>query len=72
LIDPVAELARLDKSIRKTRAEIAKAEAKLANENFIRSAPPAVVEQERARLADFAQTLAGLERQLAQVRSLLP
>ena len=72
LIDPVAELARLDKSIRKTRAEIARAEAKLGNENFIRSAPPAVVEQERARLADFGQTLAGLERQLAQVRSLLP
>jgi len=72
LIDPQAELARLDKSIRKTRAEIAKAEAKLGNENFIRSAPAAVVEQERARLADFGQTLAGLERQIAQVRSLLP
>ncbi|MGH8254196.1 MAG: class I tRNA ligase family protein, partial [Steroidobacteraceae bacterium] len=70
LIDPVAELARLDKSIRKTRAEIARAEAKLGNENFTRSAPAAVVEQERARLADFGQTLAGLERQLTQVRSL--
>jgi valyl-tRNA synthetase len=70
LIDPVAERARLDKSIRKVRAEIAKAEAKLGNENFMRSAPTAVVEQERARLADFGQMLAGLERQLTQVRSL--
>jgi len=70
LIDPVAELARLDKSIRRTRAEIARAQAKLDNENFVRSAPAAVVEQERARLADFGQTLAGLERQLAQVQAL--
>jgi valyl-tRNA synthetase len=72
LIDPVAELARLDKSIGKTRAEIAKAQAKLANDNFVRSAPAAVVEQERARLADFGQTLTGLERQLAQVQALQP
>ncbi|MBS0388460.1 MAG: class I tRNA ligase family protein, partial [Proteobacteria bacterium] len=70
LIDPVVELARLDKSLRKTRAEIAKAQAKLANDNFVRSAPAAVVEQERARLAEFGQTLAGLERQLARVQAL--
>jgi valyl-tRNA synthetase len=70
LIDPVAELARLERSIGKTRAEIARAQAKLANDQFVRGAPPAVVEQERARLADFGQTLAGLERQLAQVRAL--
>jgi valyl-tRNA synthetase len=70
LIDPVAELARLDKSMRKTRAEIARAQAKLANEQFVRSAPEAVVEQERMRLADFGQTLAGLERQLVQVQAL--
>jgi valyl-tRNA synthetase len=70
LIDPAAELARLDKRIRKAREEIRRAEAKLANDSFVRSAPEAVVVQERARLADFARTLAGLERQLEQVRAL--
>ncbi len=70
LIDPVAELVRLEKSIRKTREEIAKAQAKLGNDNFVRSAPEAVVLQERTRLADFERTLGGLDRQLAQVRAL--
>jgi valyl-tRNA synthetase len=72
LIDPVAELARLDKRIRKTREEIARAQAKLGNDSFLRSAPEPVVAQERERLALFQQTLAGLERQLGQVRALQP
>ena len=70
LIDPAAERARLDKRMRKTREEIARAQAKLANDNFVRSAPEAVVVQERERLADFERTLAGLARQLDQVRAL--
>ena len=70
LIDPAAERARLDKRMRKTREEIARAQAKLANDNFVRSAPESVVVQERERLADFERTLAGLARQLDQVRAL--
>ncbi|MDE2221274.1 MAG: class I tRNA ligase family protein, partial [Gammaproteobacteria bacterium] len=72
LIDPVAELARLDRNARRTREEITRAQSKLGSESFVRSAPQAVVAQERARLAAFEQTLAGLERQLAQVRALQP
>ena len=70
LIEPAAERARLDKRMKKTREEIARAQAKLANDNFVRSAPESVVVQERARLADFERTLAGLARQLDQVRAL--
>jgi valyl-tRNA synthetase len=72
LIDPAAELARLGKKIKKTKDEIARAQAKLGNDNFVRSAPPAVVAQERERLAAFEQSLRGLDRQLAQVRALQP
>jgi valyl-tRNA synthetase len=72
LIEPAAELARLDKQLRKVREEIARAQAKLGNDNFVRSAPEAVVTQERERLADFERTLAGLQRQLEQVRRLQP
>jgi valyl-tRNA synthetase len=70
LIDPQAELERLRKRIQKTTAEIGKARAKLDNASFVRSAPETVVQQERARLADFERTLAGLERQLGEVRQL--
>jgi valyl-tRNA synthetase len=70
LIDPAAEIARLEKRMRKTQEEITRASAKLGNDNFVRSAPEAVVVQERERLAEFERTLAGLGRQLAQVRAL--
>jgi valyl-tRNA synthetase len=72
LIDPAAELARLERKMQKTRAEIARAQHKLGNANFVNGAPPAVVAQERERLAAFEQALTGLDRQHAQVRALQP
>jgi len=71
LIDPQAEAARLEKRIVKTRDEIKRATAKLGNENFVRNAPPEVVEQERGRINDFERTLASLDAQLTRVRQLL-
>ena len=71
LIDPQAELARLAKRAQKLREEIARAEAKLGNANFVANAPPEVVVQERGRLADFGRTLESLEAQSARVRQLL-
>jgi valyl-tRNA synthetase len=62
-IDVAAETARLDKEIARLRGEIAKAEAKLGNQSFVARAPAAVVEQERARLADFSQSLRRLQDQ---------
>jgi valyl-tRNA synthetase len=62
-VDVAAESARLGKEIERLRGEIAKAEAKLGNESFVARAPAAVVEQERARLADFNQALARLQTQ---------
>jgi valyl-tRNA synthetase len=70
LIDPAAEADRLGKRIRKTQGEIQKAQGKLGNASFVASAPPAVVTQERERLAEFEQQLAGLQRQQAQVAAL--
>ncbi|MDP1698720.1 MAG: valine--tRNA ligase [Xanthomonadaceae bacterium] len=63
LIDVGAERVRLDKEIGRLRAEIAKAEGKLSNANFVANAPAAVVAQERARIADFNAALAGLSEQ---------
>jgi valyl-tRNA synthetase len=70
LIEPRSELVRLGKRLQKVEQERARAAAKLANPNFVDHAPPEVVAQERARLADFERALAGLSRQLEQVRAL--
>ena len=62
-IDPAAEHARLSKEIIRLEAELVKAQAKLGNASFVDRAPAAVVAQERARMADFEQTLHRLRTQ---------
>jgi valyl-tRNA synthetase len=52
IIDAVAERARLLKERDKLTSEIAKIEAKLQNDDFIRRAPDEVVEENRQRLWD--------------------
>jgi valyl-tRNA synthetase len=70
LIDVEAELARLGKRRGKVEQELARANAKLGNENFVRNAPPEVVTQERERLEGFRRELAQLAEQHERVASL--
>jgi valyl-tRNA synthetase len=63
VIDLAAEQARLAREVARLEGEIGKAEAKLGNAGFVARAPAAVVEQERARLADFRQALDRLRHQ---------
>ena len=66
-IDLAAEKLRLGKEADRLAAEITKAQGKLGNEAFVAKAPPAVIEQERKRVADFAATLAKVNEQLARL-----
>ncbi|HET7764374.1 MAG TPA: valine--tRNA ligase [Burkholderiales bacterium] len=63
-VDTAAERARLQKEVVRLEAEIAKANTKLANASFIERAPPAVVAQEKERLAAFTGTLDKVKAQL--------
>jgi len=53
LVDFDKEMARLNKEKETLKKEIARAEGKLANENFVKKAPPAVVEEERQKLKKY-------------------
>jgi valyl-tRNA synthetase len=66
-IDVAAEKARVSKEIERIRGELAKANGKLANEAFVAKAPPAVIEQERKRIAEFSATLEKLLEQLKRL-----
>ena len=61
LVDLDAERVRLDKEIKRVEGEIAKCNGKLSSETFVANAPPAVVEQERKRLAEWTTMLEGLK-----------
>ena len=66
-IDVAAEKDRLGKEIARLSGEIAKANGKLTNESFVARAPVAVVEQEKARVAEFSASLEKLTTQLAKL-----
>ncbi len=67
-VDVAAEKARLGKEAVRLEGEIAKARSKLSNEAFVAKAPPAVIEQENKRVADFTATLAKIQDQLARLK----
>ncbi|MFT3719641.1 valine--tRNA ligase [Pseudorhodoferax sp.] len=66
-IDVAAEKTRLSKEVARIEAELAKAQGKLSNAAFTAKAPPAVIEQERTRVADFSATLQRLHTQLVRL-----
>jgi valyl-tRNA synthetase len=66
-IDIAAEKARLGKEAARLEGEITKANGKLSNEAFVAKAPPAVIDQEKKRVADFSATLAKVREQLTRL-----
>ena len=66
-VDVAAEKVRLSKEIARLEGEIIKAQGKLSNEAFVAKAPPAVITQERQRMADFESTLEKVRGQLGRL-----
>jgi valyl-tRNA synthetase len=66
-VDVAAEKLRLGKEVARLQNEITKANGKLSNEAFVAKAPPAVIAQERQRVADFEATLHKIQDQLKRL-----
>lgn len=64
-IDLEAEIARKKKELERLASAIAGKQRQLANENFVSRAPAAVIEKERAALAELEQLRATTEAALA-------
>ncbi|MGH8495194.1 MAG: valine--tRNA ligase, partial [Gammaproteobacteria bacterium] len=70
IIDAEAELERLQRDIARLRTELGKSRRKLDNRDFVANAPPAVVEQERTRVADAQGAIARLETQRERIAAI--
>ena len=68
-VDVAAEKIRLSKEVARLEGEIGKANGKLSNEAFVAKAPPAVIDQERKRVADFEANLSKMKSQLLQLEA---
>jgi len=61
------ERRRVDREIEEKRSQLQRAEAKLANENFITKAPEEVVDRERDRVREAKAALDALEKRRAEL-----
>ncbi|HZL65291.1 MAG TPA: class I tRNA ligase family protein, partial [Thermoleophilia bacterium] len=68
-VDKAEEIFRLEQQLAKAEAEVARGEAKLANEGFTSRAPEAVVVKERDKLAAHASERDEVAARLAQLRA---
>jgi valyl-tRNA synthetase len=70
LIDVAGERDRLSKQLQRARDDLAKSRKKLENQSFVANAPEEVVAKENARVEEFAQRAAQLERQIEKLAEL--
>ena len=68
ILDPAAEIARLEKEIEKARSFAASIEKKLSNQKFVSGAPEAVVNAERVKLATQQDIIAKNEAALKELK----
>ena len=70
LIDPTAELNRLNKVRDKLQTQADAINKKLSNDNFITKAPAQVVEAEKAKLAELDGQIGEIEKQVGALGNL--
>ena len=68
LIDPKEEMARLQKELESVENDIKIITSKLANKQFVEKAPAAVVDKEKAKIADAENKKAMLEKSIVKLQ----
>jgi valyl-tRNA synthetase len=68
VIDFAKERVRLEKDLKKARDEIARFDAKLANEQFVTRAPEDVLAEQREKRADAVALAARLTEAMGRLR----
>ncbi len=68
LIDPAAEVKRLEKQLAEKRKFVQGMQAKLDNANFVQNAPAEVVQQQREKVAEVQQQIATIEANIRELQ----
>ena len=68
LIDPAAEVKRLEKQLAEKHKFVQGMQAKLSNENFVKNAPAEVVQQQREKVAEVQQQIATIEVNIKELQ----
>ncbi|NPA49577.1 MAG: valine--tRNA ligase [Thermodesulfobacteria bacterium] len=70
LVDVEAELKKLAKEEAKVRKELERVKKRLQNENFLKKAPPEVVEKEKLRTQELEDKLARIRENVSRLKEL--
>ena len=70
LINIEEEISRLEKELAKWQQEVKRVQGKLANERFVANAPADVVEQERAKEADYLAKETAVKERIAKLKTI--
>ncbi|MET3850670.1 valine--tRNA ligase [Paenibacillus sp. OAE614] len=68
LIDIDQEIARLEKELQHLNSEVLRVEKKLANEGFVAKAPAKVIEEEKAKMADYSDKRSKVIARIEELR----
>lgn len=69
LVDIGAEIARLEKDLKKIEIELATINKKLNNEDFLERAPKAVIEKERSKLKDASERGIKIKESIEKIKA---
>ena len=70
VVDPDAEIARLEKELSKVQKEFSAVDKKLSNENFLTKAKPEAIQKQKDRQTALSAKLSGLGEALEKMRAL--